>query len=550
MKIHMPASSRSWCAAAAASLLSLGSLVHAAPVLKADDRVVIYGDSITEQRLYSRFIQQYIQCRYPELKVKFYNAGWSGDTAGGAFNRLERDVLSLKPTLVTLFFGMNDGSYCAQADGITSTFKQNEDKIISALKAKGVRVVVYTPGAVDYDRQPKFAACKYNDNLESLGKAALELAQQYQLPSADVFHPMVAFQNAQKAKSPGFTMIPDSVHPSPAGHLVMAQEMLKGLGAEPMPPIGAIDLKSGTADGLRVVSNNPAQVVLETTRPMRMPFWFDTSSMSIMRDSGFLAMTAGKLTVKGLAAGYFKLTLDGVEAGKYSADELAAGVGVPGSACAAASRLFDLIQRKEENYYAAWRQVRLPLADLAGSQQVVDGLMTADEGYQTIIHNLAAPLAKCTFTLSVAPEGPNLAQGKHYRCSDENKYGWGIGGLTDGNWGANPQHCFATGDAPDLPKHVTIDLEKSARIGTVVFGVPPFGATKTVKVSVSTDGQSFTEVGSHQFELRKEAATTVAFPATDARYVRLTYTDRYEEDIEYPRVFSFTTEVEVYSTAK
>ena len=550
MKIHMPASSRSWCAAAAAGLLSLGSLVHAAPVLKADDRVVIYGDSITEQRLYSRFVQQYIQCRYPELKVKFYNAGWSGDTAGGAFNRLERDVLWLNPTVVTLFFGMNDGSYCPTAEGITSAFKQNEDKIITALKAKGIRVVVYTPGAVDYDRQQKLAACKYNDNLEALGKAALELARQYQLPSADVFHPMVAFQTAQKARNPGFTMIPDSVHPSPAGHLVMAQEMLKGLGAEPMPPIGAIDLQYGTADGLRVVSNNPAQVVLETTRPMRMPFWFDPSALSIMHDSGFLAMTAGQLTVKGLAAGYYKLTLDGVDAGKYSADQLAAGVGVPGSACAAALRLFDLIQRKEENYYAAWRQVRLPLADLAGSQQIVDGLMAADEGYQTVIHNLAAPLAKCTFTLSAAPEGPNLAQGKHYSCSDENKYGWGIGGLTDGNWGANPQHCFATGDAPDLPKHVTIDLEKSARIGTVVFGVPPFGATKTVKVSISTDGQNFTEVGSHQFEVRKEAATTVAFPATDARYVRLTYTDRYEEDIEYPRVFNFTTEVEVYSTAK
>ena len=226
MKIHLPASSRSWCAAAAAGLLSLGSLVHAAPVLKADDRVVIYGDSITEQRLYSRFVQQYIQCRYPELKVKFYNAGWSGDTAGGAFNRLERDVLWLNPTVVTLFFGMNDGSYCPTAEGITSAFKQNEDKIITALKAKGIRVVVYTPGAVDYDRQQKLAACKYNDNLEALGKAALELARQYQLPSADVFHPMVAFQTAQKARNPGFTMIPDSVHPSPAGHLVMAQEML------------------------------------------------------------------------------------------------------------------------------------------------------------------------------------------------------------------------------------------------------------------------------------------------------------------------------------
>jgi lysophospholipase L1-like esterase len=550
MKIQTHPALPRWHAAALLGLLVLGSLARAEPVLKAGDRVVLYGDSITEQRQYTRFIQQYIQCRYPELKVNFYNAGWSGDTAGGGFGRLERDVLLLKPTVVTLFFGMNDGGYRPMADGITSSFKRNEEKIITALKAKGIRVVVYTPGAVDYDRKTALADCSYNENLEALGKAALELAQQYELPSADVFHPMVAFQNAQKIQTPGFTMIPDSVHPSTAGHLVMAQEMLKGLGAEPMPPVGAIDLKSGTADGLRVVSNNPAQVVLETTRPLHLPFWFEAASLPIMRASGFLAMTAGQLTVKGLAAGYYKLTLDGADAGKYSAEELGAGITVTGNTFAPAQRLYDLIQRKEENYYTAWRQVRLPLADIPDSQQIVDGLMAADEGYQTVIHNLAAPLAKCTFTLSAAPEGPNLAQGKHYTCSDENKYNWGIGGLTDGNWEATPQHCFATGDAPALPKQVTIDLEKAAHIGTVIFGVPPFGSTKTVKVSVSADGQNFTEVGSHEFASRKEERTTLAFPATDARYVRLTYTDRYEEDIQFPRVFAFTTEVEVYATAK
>ena len=522
----------------------------AAPVLQAGDRVVIYGDSITEQRLYSRYVQQYIQCRYPELKVNFYNAGWSGDTAGGGFNRLERDVLVLKPTVVTLFFGMNDGGYRSADAGITSNFKRNEEKIIQALKAKGVRVVAYTPGAVDYDRQKKLADCKYNDNLEALGKAALELAQQYGLPSADVFHPMIAFQRAQKARTPGFTMIPDSVHPSSAGHLVMAQEMLKGLGAEPMPPLGTMDLKTGVGEGLRIASSNPAQVVLETTRPLLMPFWFEHGSLTVMRDSGFLAMAAGKLTVKSLAAGTYKLTLDGADAGKYSADELAAGVAVPANNFAPAQRVHDLIQRKEDSYYTAWRQIRLPMAEIPGSQQIVDGLMAADDGYQTVVHNLAAPLAKCTLMLSAAPEGPNLALGKHYTCSDENKYNWGIGGLTDGSWAATPQHCFATGDAPDFPKHVTIDLEKITRIGTVVFGVPHFGSTKTVKVSISADGHNFTEVGSHQFELRKEAAVTIAFPATEARYVRLTYLDRYDEDVQFPRVFAFTTEVEVYPTVK
>ncbi|HAF21319.1 MAG TPA: GDSL family lipase, partial [Blastocatellia bacterium] len=33
--------------------------------LKDGDRVVFYGDSITEQRLYTAYIQQYVYLRYP-----------------------------------------------------------------------------------------------------------------------------------------------------------------------------------------------------------------------------------------------------------------------------------------------------------------------------------------------------------------------------------------------------------------------------------------------------------------------------------------------------
>ena len=538
--------------AAIAALLVAGTLTQAKaePILKANDRVVFYGDSITEQRLYSRYVQQYIQCRYPELKVKFYNAGWSGDTAPGGLKRLERDVLWLKPNVVTLFFGMNDGRYRPVDEGIVGAFKQGEEGIIKELTNKGARVVAYTPGAVDYDKRPALRDSKYNDNLEALGKAALDLARQYNLPSADVLHPMIAFQNVQKAKDPAFTMIPDAVHPNAAGHLVMAQEMLKGLGAEPMPPIGSIDLAVNNGEGLRVVSNNAAQIVLESTRPVHVPFWVESGSLNVLRDSGFLDFAGQKLTVKGVPAGFYKIALNGAEAGKFSAEELATGIKISGHNFAPAKQIHDLIQRKEDNYFNAWRQVRLPLSDVNGSGQIVDGLMAADEGYQSVIHNLAAPLTKLTITLSAAPEGPNLAQNKPYTVSDPNQYNWGIGGLTDGSWEANQQHAFATGDVNNFPKSVTIDLQNTARIGTITFGVPPFGSTKTVRVAVSADGQNFSDVGEKEFALRKEERATLTFPARDARYVRLTFADYYAEEVGYTPTFGFLTEVEVYATAK
>src|ERR1035437_6388964 len=105
----------------------------AARVIAADffihdgDRVVFLGDSITEQRLYTTYIEAYALTRHPQWQLLFRNVGWGGDTAwlrqrshpdesqlfaadevtqqrmvDEAVGRgLSRDVLSLKPTVVT-----------------------------------------------------------------------------------------------------------------------------------------------------------------------------------------------------------------------------------------------------------------------------------------------------------------------------------------------------------------------------------------------------------------------------------------------------------------
>src|SRR6267154_416618 len=45
------------------------------------DRVVFLGDSITEQRLYTTYIEAYALTRRPNWKLTFRNVGWGGDTS-------------------------------------------------------------------------------------------------------------------------------------------------------------------------------------------------------------------------------------------------------------------------------------------------------------------------------------------------------------------------------------------------------------------------------------------------------------------------------------
>jgi lysophospholipase L1-like esterase len=375
----------------------MAQFAFAAPVFKSGDRVVIYGDSITEQQLYSRYIQQYIQCRYPEMKIRFFNAGWGGDTATGALNRLQRDVLFLKPTVVTLFFGMNDGSYTKINQEIIANYRANMEKLIKALLAKKIRVVVFTPGCVDYDRNAGLADVKYNEMLEALGTNALDLAKKYKCQSADVFHPMLKFQTAQKAISPQFTMIPDSVHPNAAGHEVMAYTMLQGLGAEPMPAIGDIDLTSGTANGLKLISQSVTKIVIETTKPIRAPYWFAPDAAAAVQASGFINLTAPELKISGLNSSY-KLSIDGELVGSFTADQFAAGVKIPGNYSEKGRRIHEFIANKEATYFNMWRNMRLGLLGLSAIKEIEAKSLELDNSIHQYILQFATP-AKAKITL-------------------------------------------------------------------------------------------------------------------------------------------------------
>lgn len=50
------------------------------------DSVVMFGDSITEQRLYTAYVETYVTTRFPNLQINWTAAGWSGDNVrdGGA----------------------------------------------------------------------------------------------------------------------------------------------------------------------------------------------------------------------------------------------------------------------------------------------------------------------------------------------------------------------------------------------------------------------------------------------------------------------------------
>jgi lysophospholipase L1-like esterase len=97
-----------------AALLLAGLMPAQEFHLKDGDRVVFFGDSITDQRLYTTFAETFAVTRFPKRNITFVHSGWGGDrvtggAGGGIQERLTRDVFAYKPTVMTIMLGMNDG---------------------------------------------------------------------------------------------------------------------------------------------------------------------------------------------------------------------------------------------------------------------------------------------------------------------------------------------------------------------------------------------------------------------------------------------------------
>ncbi|MDB6069739.1 MAG: GDSL-like Lipase/Acylhydrolase, partial [Verrucomicrobiales bacterium] len=120
----------------------------AGPYLKAGDRLAICGDSITEQKMYSRLIETYLTACVPQLNVTCRQYGWSGEQASGFAGRLKQDVLRFEPTVATTCYGMNDHRYVPYTDEIGAEYVKNQKETVRQFKEAGVRVVLGSPGTI------------------------------------------------------------------------------------------------------------------------------------------------------------------------------------------------------------------------------------------------------------------------------------------------------------------------------------------------------------------------------------------------------------------
>ena len=232
--------------------LALTLVSHAASVLKPNDRIIFIGDSITGQGRnisngWANLIDEQLKASHPEANLKSVSLGGSGHGVGSwqGIERKSRDgavildvkTVDVKATLdasaevFVIMLGMNDVLFPRLKDRPEDLehWAEQYRELIAALRQRAhPRVVALaTPTMCTEDiNAPK------NVVMKELIAKVQEVAKSENCIVLPTFESMAHMLDEGRTWSPNFHVTVDFVHPTFAGHVAIAEGMLKGLGEE------------------------------------------------------------------------------------------------------------------------------------------------------------------------------------------------------------------------------------------------------------------------------------------------------------------------------
>lgn len=226
-------------------------------LLRQGDRLAICGDSITEQKMYSRIIETYLTVCVPQLKITVRQYGWSGEKTDGFLRRMEKDCMTFNPTVATLAYGMNDSRYRPFDVTNGRWYEDHYTAIVRKFKEENIRVVVGSPGCAgkiaSWVKSGSGTLQQHNLNLCALRDIAIGVAERENVRFADIFWPMLQAQvfapgqHEATDENPYFVAGNDGIHPGWAGHVIMAWSMLRSMGLDGQIATITVDPTENTA---------------------------------------------------------------------------------------------------------------------------------------------------------------------------------------------------------------------------------------------------------------------------------------------------------------
>ncbi|HHU93258.1 MAG TPA: SGNH/GDSL hydrolase family protein [Halanaerobiaceae bacterium] len=204
-------------------------------LIKNNSLVLFQGDSITDcdrdrenpgdlGKGYPLLVASIFNALYPEKKVSFLNRGISGNRVRNLRERWEEDCLALKPDYVSILIGINDcwRRYDNNDPTSSSDFERDYRYILEKTRDElGAKIILLEPFVLPYpaDRE------NWREDLDPKIQVVRKLAREFD--ALYIGLDGLFAETASKAE-PAY-WAGDGVHPSPAGHGLIARAWLNRL---------------------------------------------------------------------------------------------------------------------------------------------------------------------------------------------------------------------------------------------------------------------------------------------------------------------------------
>lgn len=205
--------------------------------LSATTNLLFIGDSITDcgqredpERIgngYVRFIRDGLRALNPAIAPNVINRGINADRVTDLADRWQRDVLDLAPDVLSIQIGIND--VLKNIDGRNQgTDIERYVRVYDNLLAQvgtllpDCQIVLSDPGVI-WPPQPVEAGEQLAAYVAAVRELAANRGVIAVVPLRD------EFENA-KASRPEIDWVPDGVHPSSSGHMLIALTWLRATG--------------------------------------------------------------------------------------------------------------------------------------------------------------------------------------------------------------------------------------------------------------------------------------------------------------------------------
>jgi acyl-CoA thioesterase-1 len=180
--------------------------------------IVSFGDSITAGFAVSRgfvhFWKEMLKGKYHRADIQMINSGVCGDTSLDGLSRLDWDVLSHRPDLVTVNFGINDMYWGISLGQFKSNLIEIVDRIIEGCQSEILLLSSEPLETPNYCDQ----VLDYYDTLEVV-------AEEMDVGFVDVYGAWM--KRAHEGVPLNSLILPGMDHPNERGYKIIAEELMR-----------------------------------------------------------------------------------------------------------------------------------------------------------------------------------------------------------------------------------------------------------------------------------------------------------------------------------